>query len=106
MLQGVDSDLRGFSWWGGAAGFTTYLPPNTSLPDTPFQNCVNRPELNLPCMSPTTSQPAMLGSRSRHPGGVQATLADASVRFFSDYINLFVWRSLSTTYGKEAYGYE
>lgn len=104
MLQAVGSDLRGFSWWGGAAGFTTYLPPNSYLPDTPFQNCVNLPELNLPCTSPTTAQPAMLASRSQHVGGVLSAMCDGSVHFFNETINLNIWRGLGTTHGKEANG--
>ncbi|HUY92388.1 MAG TPA: DUF1559 domain-containing protein [Pirellulales bacterium] len=104
MLQAVGSDLRGFSWWGGAAGFTTYLPPNSYLPDTPFQNCVNRPELNLPCTSPTTAQPAMLASRSQHVGGVQSAMCDGSVQFINETINLYIWRALGTSHGGEANG--
>jgi prepilin-type N-terminal cleavage/methylation domain-containing protein len=105
MLQGTGSDLRGFSWWGGAAGFTAYLPPNSTSPDVPYQNCVNEPMMNLPCITPpTTAQPAMLASRSRHTGGVQVLLCDASVRFISDAINLFIWRNLSTMRGGESGG--
>ncbi len=105
MLQATGSDLRGFSWWGGAAGFTTYLPPNSFSPDVPYQNCVNRPALNLPCVTPPTAAlPAMLGSRSQHIAGVLSVMGDGSVHFFGDAINLFVWRGLATTRGGEAVG--
>jgi hypothetical protein len=43
----------------------------------------------------------MFASRSRHPGGVQVTLCDASTRFISDSIDLNVWRALSTSEGGE-----
>jgi prepilin-type processing-associated H-X9-DG protein len=43
----------------------------------------------------------MFGSRSVHPGGVNATMADASVQFFSDSIDINIWRGLSTTNGGE-----
>ena len=33
---------------------------------------------------------------SFHPGGVNALLADGSVRFFKDTINLAIWRALAT----------
>jgi prepilin-type processing-associated H-X9-DG protein len=34
-------------------------------------------------------------SRSRHPGGVNAVLCDGSVQFFTDTIDLNLWRSLA-----------
>jgi prepilin-type processing-associated H-X9-DG protein len=43
----------------------------------------------------------MFAARSRHAGGVNAALADGSVRFFKDSINIFTWRALSTTMGGE-----
>ena len=39
--------------------------------------------------------------RSRHPGGVNVGLADGSVRYIKDSINLITWRALSTTQGNE-----
>jgi prepilin-type N-terminal cleavage/methylation domain-containing protein len=33
VLQGRGNDLRGFTWWGGAAGFVTNMLPNSSEPD-------------------------------------------------------------------------
>jgi prepilin-type processing-associated H-X9-DG protein len=41
-------------------------------------------------------------SRSRHAGGVNASLCDASVHFFADTIDLDTWRSLSTSKGGES----
>ena len=32
-LQGRGSDLRGFTWWVGAAAFTTYIGPNSTEQD-------------------------------------------------------------------------
>ena len=40
-------------------------------------------------------------ARSHHSGGVNAALADGSVRFFSDNINFVVWRQLGTRAGSE-----
>ena len=40
-------------------------------------------------------------ARSRHPGGVNAVLCDASVRFVSDTIALDVWQSLGSMNGGE-----
>ncbi len=106
VLQGLGTDLRGFTWWGDASGFTAYLPPNSTEPDRIYSAsyCQNEPEINLPCDITTTSAPTMFASRSRHPGGVQVCLADGSARFISQNIQLELWRGLSTTRGKEVLG--
>lgn len=106
VLQGQGRDLRGFTWWGDAAGATTYLPPNATQPDVIYSAtyCRNMPEINLPCTVSSAGNPNMFGSRSRHPGGVQVALCDASVRFIPETIDIFTWRGLSTTQGREVLG--
>jgi prepilin-type processing-associated H-X9-DG protein len=42
-----------------------------------------------------------MAARSRHAGGVQAAMCDGSVRFFSNDVELAVWRALSTSQGRE-----
>lgn len=104
VLQGIGRDLRGFSWWGDASGFETYLSPNSSLPDVIYTTyyCNNQPQQNLPCIgTPTASQPSMFASRSRHPAGVQVAMCDGSARFIPDSIALYLWQVLSTTHGGE-----
>jgi prepilin-type N-terminal cleavage/methylation domain-containing protein/prepilin-type processing-associated H-X9-DG protein len=99
-------DIRGFTWWGLGAGFTTFLPPNSSSPDimTDSGYCQTA-DPNPPCdpigMS-SPNRPANLAARSRHPGGVNVGLCDGSVRFVSDTIAINTWRYLSTTHGGEA----
>ncbi|MEZ6089451.1 MAG: DUF1559 domain-containing protein [Pirellulaceae bacterium] len=41
----------------------------------------------------------MFAARSRHPGGVQVTLCDASVRFVAETVDINAWRAASTTEG-------
>ncbi|MBD3673001.1 MAG: DUF1559 domain-containing protein [Planctomycetaceae bacterium] len=103
VLQGQGRDLRGFSWWGDASQFTTYLTPNSALPDRIYTSyyCNNDPILNLPCAASTSANPTMFASRSRHVGGVQTLLMDGSVRFISENIDLNTWRALSTPKGGE-----
>lgn len=106
VLQGQGNDLRGFAWWGDASQFTTYLPPNSSLPDRIYSSyyCNNLPDRNLPCAASTTSEPTMFAARSRHVGGVQVTMGDGSSRFISENIDIDLYRGLSTAQGSEVLG--
>jgi prepilin-type N-terminal cleavage/methylation domain-containing protein/prepilin-type processing-associated H-X9-DG protein len=102
VIIGQGSDLRGFSWWSDACNFTTYLGPNSPLPDRIYTAgyCVNtRP--NPPCAVSSTTDPTMFAARSRHPGGVQIGMCDGSVDFFSDTIQIDTYRALSTSEGGE-----
>ena len=106
VLQGQAGDLRGFTWWGDASSFTTYLPPNSNLPDRIYDAvfCENLPDHNLPCAVSSSTDPTMFALRSRHPGGVNASLCDGSTRFISETIDLNTYRALSTTQGGEVVG--
>ncbi len=105
VVVGQGTDLRGFSWWGDAAAFETYLAPNSDSPDVLSQPefCTNRPP-NPPCVAATAARPDLYAARSRHPGGVEVALADGSVRLVKDTIQIRVWRALSTTRGGEVVG--
>jgi prepilin-type N-terminal cleavage/methylation domain-containing protein len=104
VLQGTRTDLRGFTWWGPATFFTTYLPPNSTIPDqmntgAGANGCISEPQANLPCtLGPN---PGILASRSRHVGGVQVLLGDGSVQFVQNSISMPTWRALSSIRGGE-----
>ena len=102
VVVGQGADLRGFSWWGDAAGFETYMAPNSPSPDVLAEAdyCSNLPP-NPPCTYSTPALTDVYGVRSRHPGGVNVAMADGSVRFVKDSIAIQVWRALSTTRGNE-----
>ena len=102
VVVGQGNDLRGFSWWGDAAGFEAYLAPNSSFPDVLFSPfyCVNASP-NPPCVGTTTALPDNYAARSRHPGGVNAAMADGSVRFLKNSVHIQTWRALSTSRGNE-----
>ncbi|AMV39917.1 DUF1559 domain-containing protein [Planctomyces sp. SH-PL62] len=102
VVVGQGRDLRGFSWWGDAAGFEAFLAPNSSFPDVLFSPyyCANQSP-NPPCVGKTTALPDNYAARSRHPGGINATMADGGVRFIRNEIAIQVWRSLSTSAGGE-----
>ncbi len=103
QVQTHGLDTRGLTWWGDAAGFTTYLAPNSSQPDLIYSitRCDYPYADNPPCEQISSGMPSMYAARSRHPGGVQAALCDGSVRFISDSIDINTWRALSTTRGSE-----
>lgn len=81
ILTGAAAGGRGISWFRGVEpahlGFTSVMSPNSNLWDCGLN-----------------SDRAMMGARSVHPGGVQATLVDGSVKFFSETIDLNTWRFL------------
>ncbi len=92
-------------YWGGARwgayGFTTLEPPNTSAPDQIYQ-CKNTSWPNAPCTSIGGTNDARNYARSYHPGGVNVALADASVQFLSDTVELETYQAMSTRNQREA----
>ncbi len=103
VLQGRQNDLRGFTWWGGASGFVTYMAPNTSAPDVITGGiCVSLTRPRMPCTTTTTaSRPRMMGARSLHTGGVQVVFCDGHVSFISDSIDYIAWNAMGTASGGE-----
>ena len=79
------------------AGFTTALRPNTEVPSEEGGvvydvDWTNQQEGK----SDTVPTYAVVTSRSYHGGGVNVSMMDGSVRWFSDEVNLGVWRAYST----------
>jgi prepilin-type N-terminal cleavage/methylation domain-containing protein len=50
----------------------------------------------LSAISDTPGEAAIISARSRHVGGVLCMMADGSVRFVSENIDLYTWRALGT----------
>lgn len=97
-------DLRG-SYWNAlhmSVLFSALYPPNTSVPDVlGWGACASLPK------APVTADMSggmNVSARSMHPGGVHVVLADASVRFISDSINMVTFQALSTRNGGEVLG--
>ena len=94
----------GCYWIGGAHGevtFTALESPNTSLADQNYA-CKSTTYQWAPCVSNTSAR--WNYARSQHPGGVQAGMADGSVRFLSETINLTTNHDLATRAGGEVVG--
>jgi prepilin-type N-terminal cleavage/methylation domain-containing protein/prepilin-type processing-associated H-X9-DG protein len=71
--------------------FNTMAPPNHRWPDC--QECAGCGWMDSRGIFP---------ARSRHPGGVNVGMADASVRFMSETIDLAIWQALGSRAGGEA----
>ncbi|MDR1484683.1 MAG: DUF1559 domain-containing protein [Planctomycetaceae bacterium] len=109
-VQGVNgnggNDQRGLIWWGLFCYFNTNLAPNTISPDLGIATTGTAYDLRHPLgLVITTGDPNEYGTRfsarSWHTGGVNAGLADGSVRFVQDQINLEIWRAVGSTNGGE-----
>jgi prepilin-type N-terminal cleavage/methylation domain-containing protein/prepilin-type processing-associated H-X9-DG protein len=111
VLVGTGGDLRGFSWWRYAAMFTGLLPPNSPFPDVmpSSRDCGPVPP-NPPCAGATGGRDPdgtyfglglLNNPRSRHNGGVTVGMADGSVRFIRNSVDVFVFQAISSTAGNE-----
>ncbi|MGQ9504853.1 MAG: DUF1559 family PulG-like putative transporter [Thermogutta sp.] len=95
----------------GGALYSNAITPNSSAPDQIIGPCPQDQgdgTYSEPCQSRGGGgwwQPgaagAYAGARSRHPGGVNVGMADGSVRFVSNTIDLLIWRYLGTRAGSE-----
>jgi prepilin-type N-terminal cleavage/methylation domain-containing protein len=91
------TNFRGFSWANGeyrCALYNHYYPPNHEVPD-----CLG--VVVSGDISVRYSPYGWRTARSRHPSGVNALLADSSVRFIADRIDYSIWQALATRRGGE-----
>jgi len=111
LAEGLQPTVPG---WGGPIGayiygnmggglFSNALTPNSTESDRPIGPCPQNQqdtEYYAPCLSlgqhPGQGNRGGAGAhaaaRSNHPGGVNAALADASVRFVNEAIDTLAWR--------------
>jgi prepilin-type N-terminal cleavage/methylation domain-containing protein len=96
------NDLRGryYNSYFGDTLFSTLQPPNTSLFDV-TDLCIHLPTY-APCTESVSS--AEHYARSYHVGGVNAGLADGSVRFISNFINPLTYLAMGSRNGGEVVG--
>jgi type II secretory pathway pseudopilin PulG len=100
-------DDRGYIWWGFFCYFNTNQAPNTTSPDISFfSNLSAHTRHPIDIVNTTEGDPdgyySIMSARSWHVGGVNAGLADGSVRFIQDQINLDIWRGVGSTDGGES----
>jgi prepilin-type N-terminal cleavage/methylation domain-containing protein/prepilin-type processing-associated H-X9-DG protein len=110
VMMGQGLDARGFGFWGGGSGFVTFMGPNASDPDVMTGAwCNTADRRNAPCVTASSAPPNPIGrrqaARSRHAGGgVNAAMCDGTVRFYTNNVNINVWRALGTSKGNEPIG--
>jgi prepilin-type processing-associated H-X9-DG protein len=94
-----DNDWRGdIQNDDGVFKVMTLTTPNTTAPDV-VNWAIADQDIRMPV---TTAGQQYNAARSRHPGGVNASMCDGSVRFFADDVALSLWQALGTMDGGEA----
>ena len=74
--------------------------PGTS-PAVPPSLCDSQPVMGLACYNQGSQGGEFVGSRSRHPGGVNTLFGDGSVHFMKNSINPMTWVQLGSINGGE-----
>ena len=98
--------------WGGALGetiygnmggslFSAYTTPNSSTADSIWGICPAErgdSEYKAGCTSKgfSGSDGAYAAARSVHPGGVNVSMVDGSIRFVNDSVDVVAWRAAAT----------
>jgi prepilin-type processing-associated H-X9-DG protein len=107
--QGWDWELRFYGNWCGASRLVVshltlsgYSPINYRLPFDYQNRAVANPPANTADDFKYYIDLRLCAYGSNHPGGANISLADGSVRFFSDSISMVSLRALSTRSGGEA----
>ncbi|MCE9561199.1 MAG: DUF1559 domain-containing protein [Planctomycetes bacterium] len=92
-------DLRGRynNTWQGNTLFSTLYPPNTTVGDR-SDYCNTIPKAPCQGLGGTST---VQSARSMHTGGVNAVMADGSVRFVRDGVTLSTWQNAGTRAGGE-----
>jgi prepilin-type N-terminal cleavage/methylation domain-containing protein len=93
----IEADRRGRVWIYNPAAYQimTRMAPNSSAADITACSMLNN--AIAPCKVASGDIPSMiLGSRSKHPGGVVVVKCDVSTDFVSNDVDLSVWRTQST----------
>ena len=102
------NDLRGrySNSWEGNNWFTTANPPNTTVSDAQQyqgRSIPKAPQTNAGTGASVSSKAAVY-ARSYHSSGVNAALADGSVRFISNGVNAGIYLGLGSINGGEVGG--
>ena len=86
---------NGWPW----AAYSGTMYNHVATPNWRGQDCGN-----WSAISDTPGEHAIISARSRHTGGVHVLMADGSVKFVSDNIDLNVWRAAGTRAMQDSIG--
>jgi prepilin-type processing-associated H-X9-DG protein len=92
----------------GSPGFMSILTPNSSSPDQ-CRSCKassmdpsNKDYRVIPCAVVAGNTEYQIAARSRHPGGVNVSMCDGSVRFVSETVSQQIWEAALSAEGGES----
>jgi hypothetical protein len=98
----------------GAALFTNFYPPNTSVADQLYGNYPGDPGVcpqnqgdttyKPGCASASSQASAYASANSKHTAGVNVCLADGSIRFVNTSVSPTTWLALGTMSAGEVLG--
>jgi prepilin-type processing-associated H-X9-DG protein len=86
----IGEDLYSYDWHCGGWAYPNYVNGTCAIP--PNYNDVGGNNQNWP---------NRYSFHSKHPGGVNFCLADGSVRFVADGVDIATYRAMATIQGKE-----
>ena len=104
---GVDDNRGDLLNNEGSPAFMSILTPNSSSPDqcrkckVSAQDPANKDYQIIPCSVVADNNQYQIAARSRHPGGVNVSMCDGSVRFVSETVSQQVWEGLLSGRGGE-----
>jgi prepilin-type processing-associated H-X9-DG protein len=120
-VLGFDSNLDARGGWVlqsmGASNFSAKWEPNAQGQGVDPETNQTQPKKDriamcdsqgippldpLSCISNRLDDQVWSAARSRHQGGVNAAMCDASVRFVTNSIDLLAWRAMGTRDGGES----
>ncbi len=97
----------------GGALYSGATTPNTSAADHVYGPCpqaYNDVDYEQPCVTiggsgwwTPSAEGAYTAARSWHHGGVNAAMADGSTHFYTNVIDQYVWRAMSTRAGNDPF---
>ena len=91
-MRGLDNADNLASWGGSSLG---------TSPPTPGSLCDSQPVQGLKCNNQGSEGGEYVGTRSRHPGGVNSLFGDGSVHFMKNSISPMTWVQLGSINGGE-----
>ena len=106
VLHESNTDSRGVMFYPEGPFSHHNYTPNTTVPDQ-LRNAWCSATAFPPCIGTYTAhnnRNLLQSARSVHAGGVHTALADGSVRFVTNFVNLQTWQDLSTLNDRRAIG--